>query len=36
MWDFNTDPEYAEQLRWADQFGRDEIEPIDLGHQGRR
>ncbi|WP_329410190.1 acyl-CoA dehydrogenase family protein [Nocardia vinacea] len=29
-WDFETDPEFAEQLAWIDGFVRDEIEPIDL------
>jgi acyl-CoA dehydrogenase len=28
-WDFETDPEYQEQLDWADAFVRDEIEPLD-------
>lgn len=29
-WDFETDPEYQEQLDWVDQFVRDEVEPLDL------
>ncbi len=29
-WDFETDPEYQEMLDWADQFVRDEVEPLDL------
>ncbi|ABW13874.1 acyl-CoA dehydrogenase domain protein [Parafrankia sp. EAN1pec] len=29
-WDFETDPEFAQQLEWIDQFVRDEIEPVDL------
>ena len=29
-WDFSTDPEWAEQLGWVDQFVRSECEPIDL------
>ena len=29
-WDFSTDPEFAEQLDWVDDFVRNEIEPIDL------
>ena len=28
MWDFETDPEYQADLDWADQFVRDEIEPL--------
>ena len=30
MWDFETDPEYQELLDWADEFVRDEVEPLDL------
>jgi acyl-CoA dehydrogenase len=29
-WDFETDPEYQDQLDWADRFVREEIEPLDL------
>jgi acyl-CoA dehydrogenase len=29
-WDFETDPEFAEKLAWADAFVRDEVEPLDL------
>jgi acyl-CoA dehydrogenase len=29
-WDFSTDPEYQTKLDWADQFVREEIEPLDL------
>jgi acyl-CoA dehydrogenase len=29
-WDFETDPDYQEQLDWADRFVREEIEPLDL------
>jgi acyl-CoA dehydrogenase len=29
-WDFETDPEYQEQLDWADAFVREEVEPLDL------
>ena len=29
-WDFSTDPEWAEQLAWVEQFVRAECEPIDL------
>jgi len=29
-WDFSTDPDWAEQLVWVDEFVRTECEPIDL------
>ncbi len=29
-WDFETDPEYQKLLDWADEFVRDEVEPLDL------
>ena len=29
-WDFETDPEYQEQLDWVDEFVRTEVEPLDL------
>ena len=29
-WDFSTDPEWAAQLKWVDEFVRSECEPIDL------
>ena len=29
-WDFETDPEYQEQLDWVDEFVRREVEPLDL------
>ena len=29
-WDFETDPEYQELLDWADEFVREEVEPLDL------
>src|SRR5262245_25967255 len=29
-WDFSTDLEWAEQLRWVDEFGRAECEAMDL------
>jgi acyl-CoA dehydrogenase len=29
-WDFETDPEYQAKLDWADEFVRDEVEPLDL------
>ena len=28
-WDFETDPEYQEQLDWVERFVRDEVEPAD-------
>src|SRR3954468_15840120 len=30
MWDFETDPEYQEQLDWGDQFVRERVEPLDF------
>jgi acyl-CoA dehydrogenase len=30
MWDFETEPEFQEKLDWADQFVREEVEPLDL------
>ncbi len=29
-WDFSTDPEYAAQLHWVEEFVREECEPLDL------
>jgi alkylation response protein AidB-like acyl-CoA dehydrogenase len=29
-WDFSTDPEWAHQLEWVQDFVRTECEPIDL------
>lgn len=29
MWDFETDPEFQDQLDWIDKFVRDEVEPLD-------
>ena len=29
-WDFETDPEYQAKLDWADEFVRNEVEPLDL------
>ena len=29
-WDFTTDPEYQKKLDWADQFVRENVEPLDL------
>jgi acyl-CoA dehydrogenase len=28
-WDFETEPEYQELLDWADEFVREEVEPLD-------
>lgn len=35
MWNFETDPEFQQQLDWIDQFVREQIEPLDhiLGSQ---
>jgi acyl-CoA dehydrogenase len=30
MWEFETDPDYQAKLDWADEFVRDEVEPLDL------
>jgi acyl-CoA dehydrogenase len=34
-WDFETEPEFQRKLDWADQFVREEVEPLDLvwGHE---
>src|SRR3954469_25033325 len=29
-WDFETDPEFQAKLDWADEFVREEVEPLDL------
>ena len=29
-WDFETDPEYQALLDWADEFVREEVEPLDV------
>lgn len=29
-WDFSTDPEWAAQLSWVEEFVREECEPLDL------
>ncbi len=29
-WDFSTDAEYATQLKWAEEFVREECEPLDF------
>src|SRR5947209_7416507 len=28
-WDFETEPDFQEKLDWADQFVREEVEPLD-------
>jgi acyl-CoA dehydrogenase len=28
-WDFETDPQYQKSLDWADEFVREEVEPLD-------
>jgi acyl-CoA dehydrogenase len=33
-WDFETDPEFAAKLEWADAFVREEVEPLDLVFPG--
>ena len=30
MWDFETEPEFEEQLVWAREFVRDEVTPLEL------
>ena len=34
-WDFETEPEFQEKLDWADEFVREEVEPLDLLWGGR-
>ncbi len=29
-WDFTTEPEFQQKLDWADQFVRENVEPLDL------
>jgi acyl-CoA dehydrogenase len=29
-WDFETEPEYQAKLDWADEFVREQVEPLDL------
>ena len=29
-WDFETEPEYQAKLDWADEFVRNEVEPLDM------
>ena len=33
-WDFETEPEFQEQLDWIDDFVREEVEPLDLVYGG--
>jgi acyl-CoA dehydrogenase len=33
-WDFETEPEFQEKLDWADEFVREEVEPLDLVFDG--
>jgi acyl-CoA dehydrogenase len=35
VWDFSTEPEFAETLDWIRQFRDDRIEPLDLLYGGR-
>ncbi|MET0882443.1 MAG: acyl-CoA dehydrogenase, partial [Acidimicrobiales bacterium] len=28
-WDFETEPEFQAKLDWADEFVREEVEPLD-------
>ena len=28
-WDFETEPEFQEELDWVDAFVREEVEPLD-------
>jgi acyl-CoA dehydrogenase len=28
-WDFETEAEFATELRWIDEFVRDEVEPLE-------
>ncbi len=34
-WDFETDPEYQAKLDWADEFVREEVEPLDVMFPGK-
>ncbi len=34
MWDFETEPDFQAQLDWADEFVREEVEPLDLVWSG--
>jgi acyl-CoA dehydrogenase len=33
-WDFETEPEFEEKLRWADAFVTEEVEPLDVLWRG--
>jgi acyl-CoA dehydrogenase len=33
-WDFQTEPEYQAKLDWADEFVRNEVEPLDVLFRG--
>jgi acyl-CoA dehydrogenase len=33
-WDFETEPEFQAKLDWADEFVREEVEPLDLLFHG--
>ena len=28
-WDFETDPDFQQQLDWIDRFVREEVEPLE-------
>ena len=34
-WEFETDPEYQAKLDWADEFVREEVEPLDVVFPGK-
>ncbi len=34
VWDFSTEPEFQKKLDWAEEFCREEIEPLDLVFPG--
>ena len=34
-WDFETDPAYQAKLDWADEFVREEVEPLDVVFPGK-
>ena len=29
-WDFETEPEFQQELDWVDAFVREEVEPVDF------
>ena len=35
-WDFETEPEFQAELDWADEFVREEVEPLDLLWPGKQ